>query len=231
MAKNMFLLNCVLISMMIAISENKKSSSPVCSKSCPGSATSGTEMATFCTKNSLKLEGRCCINDTVKDSSQVVGVDLHNCSLTESSLKDSIQGLEGLKYLLVEGNSLQNLTSSDLEDCTCLLYLSLPTGLSCPGGPEAWTMEVKRSSTVECKDQVDICESRNVTCPENSHCVHSSFDDSQCQCNEGFYGYKCMNKGTFPLVPFFAGLIVPSVVIYILLWFTQRKYVVAQKKK
>lgn len=220
----------VIIFLTGVVVPSKVDLDPICSKLCKG-RTSGGKMQEFCKHNNFTLNGHCCVNDIFTGYSSVVGLDLHSCSLTESLVKNSIINLHNLEYIMLEDNPIMNITSSDLINCTTLEYLSLPSGLSCPGGPEAWRQELVDASLTECWGQLDPCVARNLTCPENSHCVHKTFDGTQCLCDEGFHGYKCMNQGTFPLVPFFVGLIVPTVILSILLWFTQRRYVIANKKK
>jgi len=192
---------------------------------CTSNPMNGTETFKFCEDNHLKIQGRCCHNGSV-----IVGIDLHDCGLTEQKFESAIKGLTHLKYLSIEENSkIQNVSASDFGENSDLIYLSLPKNMECPGGSSSWKSEEKGTTKTVCHELLNPCDIKNVTCPENSHCEQAGITATQCLCDEGFHGYKCMNEGSFPLLPFIIGLVVPSIALTALLYITQRRYVVKKQ--
>lgn len=222
-----YLLALVLSLLLTLTTVAEEVEGPSVCNSCGGDIT-GTRLWDFCNSDAeLKVVGRCCMN-----SSTVVGIDLHNCSLTETGLRSTVKNLVNLQYLSVEENPIGNVTVEDLKDQTDLVYFSMPATIACPGGLQLWrsVADKKQPKLTICRDLLDPCSTRNVTCPEDSHCHHSGLNSTQCLCDDGFHGYKCMNEGEFPIVPFIAGLVAPTVVLSIFLYVTQRRFVVKKNK-
>ncbi|XP_012938490.1 all-trans retinoic acid-induced differentiation factor [Aplysia californica] len=211
--------------------ENVDSVPAVCSRACKEVSINGTATDLFCKKHpELRVVGRCCLNET-EHATLVLGLDLHDCNLTEGSLRSAVVDLNRLMYLSLEANPIQNVTEADLTKNTDIMYLCLPPDIPCPGGQDAWRSEDLINNVRICREELNPCKYRNVSCPENSHCVQLGFSLTECLCNEGFHGYKCMNEGTFPTMAFIAGVSIPTVLISIFLWVTQRRYVVRVTKQ
>jgi len=206
----------------VIAAQNQPTSISACT-SCKGSI-NGTEIWKKCENDTkLHVADRCCFNGT-----EVVGIDLSSCNLTEKDVVSTLKNLTSLEYLALEMNPFKHITLEDLMDKVQLSYLSLPVNVSCPGGSDVWGKITNTSTDSVCEDMVNPCNS--LSCPENSHCVHFTINSTQCQCDDGYYGYKCMNEGEFPVGAFIPGLIVPTVLLSIFLYCTQRRYVVKKNQ-
>ncbi|RUS75229.1 hypothetical protein EGW08_017019 [Elysia chlorotica] len=191
----------------------------------------GTATFDFCESHStLKIVGRCCLNDTDLGT-LVLGVDLQKCGLSEGQFSAAISNMSNLMYISLEGNNMKRLQNFDFHQNTNIEYLSLPPNLSCPGGNGTWLMESSDANSTICQFEQNACDVHNVSCPSNSHCVHSGVDMVECLCNDGYYGYKCLEQGVFPITPFLIGITVPTVVLCIFLYVTQRRHVIQQRHK
>ncbi|GFR62327.1 all-trans retinoic acid-induced differentiation factor-like [Elysia marginata] len=131
----------------------------------------------------------------------------------------------------LEGNDMKNLQSADFHKNTEIEYLSLPPLISCPGSNGTWLNESSDVNSTTCLFEQNACKVHNVTCPTNSHCVHSGVDMAECLCNNGFHGYKCLEQGVFPVTSFLIGITVPTILICIFLYVTQRRHVIQQGNK
>lgn len=203
--------------------------SVLCNRNCPNSV-NGTKTWELCeTQDVLRMEGRCCVNTThdAKSSSivSVLGIDLQKCNIKEEEFATGIQNLSFLAVISLEGNPMKNIKAEDFNSNIGIQYLSLPANMTCPGGSDAWNqIETERTRTV-CLQELNPCRYQNFTCPKNSHCEQAGVNQTECLCDVGFHGYKCLSQGTFPVLPFAVGLAVPTVVLGLLLWLTQRRYV------
>ncbi|XP_059151592.1 all-trans retinoic acid-induced differentiation factor-like [Physella acuta] len=193
-----------------------------------------TETYKVCHEFHLTMEHRCCINRTQANQLDVVGIDLRECSITQEMIASGLKDIHTLQYISLEGNNISALANTDFQNNPSILYLSLPSILECPGGKVAWESVNLTDKGRLCLTELNPCQYENVSCPVNSHCEHYGIDLFECLCDEGYYGYKCMNQGTFPAVPFAIGLSVSTFVLCIFLWVTQRRYVISKasdKKK
>ncbi|KAK3766886.1 hypothetical protein RRG08_040409 [Elysia crispata] len=191
----------------------------------------GTATFDFCKSYSeLKIGGRCCFNVTALGA-LVLGIDLQRCGLSEEIFSSAIANMSNLLYISLEGNKMKNLQSSDFHQNANIDYLSLPPHFSCPGSNGTWLMESSDANSTICQFEQNACEVHNVTCPSNSHCVHSGVDMMECLCNDGFHGYKCLEQGNFPVTSFLIGITVPTVALCIFLYVTQRRHVIQHKVK
>lgn len=184
-----------------------------------------TIVAEKCKILGFHQENRCCINSTEGSPGSVIGIDLQGCKMTQEKFSSGILGINTLQYISLEGNNISSLNNTDFHRNTGILYLSLPTNLQCFGNNSAWENISYSDTAVRCYNELNPCQTENVTCPPNSHCVHTGIDLIECLCDEDYHGYKCMNKGKFPVTPFAVGLSISTVIACIFFWFTQRKYV------
>ncbi|CAL1532723.1 unnamed protein product [Lymnaea stagnalis] len=191
-----------------------------------------THVAENCLSHGFDMIKRCCI-DSTEDFSvvDVIGIDLQECNMTQEIFSTGIIGINTLQYISLEGNDLSSLNKTDFHRNTGILYLSLPKNLQCFGNQSAWGKVVYDNPTATiCYNESNPCQTENVTCPDNSHCVHAGIDLIECLCDEDYHGYKCMNKGKFPVTPFAIGLSISTVFVCIFFWFTQRRYVKTSNK-
>jgi len=213
------LMACLLT---VIAAQNQPTGISACS-SCKGSI-NGTTIWSICENDpQLQVKDRCCINGT-----NVIGIDLHNCNLSETEVVSAIKNLTNLEYLSLEENPINHITVEDLKDKVYLNYLSLPAHVPCPGGSHLWQNITQLSNETVCADLINPCNS--FSCPDNSHCVQFTLNSTQCLCDDGFHGYKCMKEGHFPVGAFIPGLAVPTVLLSVFLYFTQRRYVVKKDK-
>ncbi|GFO18930.1 all-trans retinoic acid-induced differentiation factor-like [Plakobranchus ocellatus] len=202
----------------------------ICNLVCKSSI-NGTETFAFCESLSeLTMTGRCCLNRT-ESQTLVVGIDLQGCGITEETFSDALVNMSSLLYISLEGNKFKGLSTTDFHSNTGIEFLSLPSKFSCPGSKGTWLNQSSDANSTYCFSEQNACDVRNVTCPSNSHCVHSGVDLVQCLCDEGFHGYKCLEQGTFPLTSFLASIILPTIALCILFFVTQRRYVIQQSSK
>ncbi|CAG5129556.1 unnamed protein product [Candidula unifasciata] len=203
--------------------EERKPLSSICNTTCSKDINT-TKTGNFCRSvSTTKLYGRCCYNTT---DTTILGIDLENCNMTREKFSAGIKNINNLRYISLQGNDhLKQVKGEDFHRNTNIEYLSLPLGMACPGNLDFWNSNTTDKDATICQGELDPCLVHNVTCPENSHCVHSGVGLTECLCNVGYHGYKCMNQGTFPTIPFVLGIAIPTVVICALLWVTQRRYV------
>lgn len=189
----------------------------ICKRSCQGDNTTSS-----CSKHSLNetMWGRCCVKDGV-----VVGLDLSNCSLT---IMPTLKHVQALSWIYLSDNP-------DLE-CDCSTFLNsfkglrnlsevvLPKRCNCTGGNDLWKSSYVNGSQRWCKGQrADSCKILNVTCPSNSHCVANGPGFSECLCNSGWFGNKCLVKHGFPWILIFASIVGTTVFLIVVLVLHQRK--------
>ncbi|BFY99878.1 hypothetical protein BsWGS_02918 [Bradybaena similaris] len=208
----------------------KKLPPEICRASCLTNM-NNTRTGNFCHIGYDKvIQWRCCVNTT---DNTVLGIDLENCNMTNTVFSAGIKNLSNLLYIsLQENDGLKQVSREDFHRNTNIQYLSLPLGMGCPGNSDSWskiTNSTTENATI-CQEELDPCHVHNVSCPANSHCVHSGVGLTECLCDDGFHGYKCMNQGKFPTVPFVVGIAIPTVFLSALLWVTQRRYVKPSNK-
>ncbi|KAK0045496.1 all-trans retinoic acid-induced differentiation factor-like isoform X1 [Biomphalaria pfeifferi] len=189
-----------------------------------------TVLAKFCSASAFKLQGRCCVNTTSPDQFDIIGIDLQQCGMTQKKFSQGIDGINTLQFIYLQGNDIDALNNTDFHRNTGILNLSIPVNLSCPGGIKSWESIETETSETTCVGEKNPCISEKLACPPHSHCVHSGIDMSECLCDEDYHGYKCMNKGKFPTVPFAIGITASTVALCIFLWCTQRRYVKSDVK-
>ncbi|XP_073413904.1 all-trans retinoic acid-induced differentiation factor [Dendrobates tinctorius] len=191
---------------------------------CPGELQTVSEVGRRCVATAgARIAARCCVTET----DTIIGLDLHNCSITH--LDPTLYLPPSLAAIDLSQNSLQDLPPELFQGLTSLEYIALPPNIGCPGGDGAWR-SVNHSAGV-CQDQRDGCNSTGgveLLCPENSLCAPDGPGFSQCVCAPGFSGYKCLREGSFPIVMFFGILSSVTVTLCVLLWCTQRKKVKSQ---
>jgi len=193
-------------------------------------ATSSSRVGDFCKSNAFKMDDRCCRN-----GSAIVGLDLRNCSLNETSIlkHDVYRGVAILDLTL--NPALENPDEDDFDGYSSLesLFLDRRPNVACPGGQNSWKIaDGGDNETLSCKDQLDTCIVTGFKCPSSvgkgfSHCESHGpgLKNLYCVCNPGYHGYKCLRYGTFPKVPFGAGLGGATVGVAVFLWLTNRRLV------
>lgn len=192
----------------------------------PTSLAPGSYVREFCREHNFNISSRCCLGG----NGTIIGLDLSNCNLTTLEvLQQNLVSDSGswdksqLAVLSLEGNAVNDSDTEYFTGMNELNYLSLPADCKCPGGPAAWNLTISDEHRTICENQVDICELQDVQCPNNSHCVMNSPGIDWCICNETYYGYKCMQQGSFPVIPVSVGLSVGTVVIAALGHLTLRR--------
>lgn len=216
----------------------------VCSCGCDGEASSrdycqpsacdanpqnrSSVVAKFCAEAKLTLSDRCCQN-----GSEIVALDLTRCNLDDTAIlanpvyhKSSLLDLSGNPFLIA--------SEDDFDGFTLLqkLLLDNEENVTCPGGKNSWnTTNGGDEETLICMDQLDSCFVTAFECPnpvdDSASCQSRGpgLSNRYCVCNEGYHGYKCMRKGSFPKVTFAAGLGSVTVGVAGFLWVTNRRLV------
>jgi len=68
----------------------------------------------------------------------------------------------------------------------------------------------------------------NYTCPKNSKCVDHGVGSFDCQCSEGYHGYRCMESGSFPFAVVMTVTPTVGIVLTAGLWYIGRRHVIKQ---
>ncbi|KAL9981170.1 hypothetical protein ACROYT_G009840, partial [Oculina patagonica] len=178
---------------------------------------------TLCGKRGRNNEttiGRCCVKD-----GNVVGLDLSNCTLKSMPSLESVKS--ALRWLYLTGNPALDCNSTmflnSFKGLTDLSEVVLPRRCNCTGGNNLWTNHSKIGSEQWCEGQRNSCKVLNVTCPDNSACSPNGPGFSQCFCEPGWLGYKCLVKHGFPWVIFFASVAGSTVFLIAVILILQRK--------
>ncbi|XP_044177131.1 all-trans retinoic acid-induced differentiation factor-like isoform X1 [Acropora millepora] len=189
----------------------------ICSRSCNGENTTS-----LCGKHSVieTTRKRCCVEEGV-----VVGLDLSNCSITAMP---TLKSVKMLRWIYLSDNP--NLDCDDktfLSSFKGLKNLSevvLPRKCNCTGGNYLWRNSSVIGSQRWCEEQrTNSCRILNVTCPSNSHCLSNGPGLTECLCNTGWFGYKCLVKHGFPWALIFASIGGTTVFLIAVVMFHQRK--------
>lgn len=189
----------------------------LCKRSCHGRNTT-----TSCNKHMLNetTSGRCCIN-----KGSVVGLDLSNCTL---KIMPTLKAVQTLRWLYLQDNP-------DLE-CTGKTFLSsfkglknlsevvLPRSCNCTGGNDLWKSSFVNGSERWCEGQkADACKVLNVTCPANADCFPNGPGSTECLCQAGWFGYKCLVKHGFPWMIIFLPIAGVTLFLIVFISLHQRK--------
>ncbi|GBM30970.1 All-trans retinoic acid-induced differentiation factor [Araneus ventricosus] len=170
----------------------------------------------YCKSHDSLMSGRCCIlNETV------IGLDLRYCNIKTLNISQHV--FEQVEILDLRENDYEKLTSDELINLLNLNYLYLPEHIPCPGGHMAWNITEKDHNMTSCLDQLNSCNSLNISCgePDDANCHHLGPGTAKCICQPGHFGYKCLNEGEFPVVIFSSSVVFPTIVLSIALWFIQ----------
>jgi len=68
----------------------------------------------------------------------------------------------------------------------------------------------------------------NYTCPKNSKCIDHGVGSFDCQCSEGYHGYRCMESGSFPFAVVMTVTPTVGIVLTAGLWYIGRRHVIKQ---
>lgn len=192
-------------------------------------------MTDYCNADGYDMENNCCLNSS---GNSVIGLDLRGCDISnigESFFKSDVnltQSLSSLKWIDLSNNSVTQ-NETDLEafrGMTSLEVVFLITSFpNCIGTNKAWNIAKEEDEALNCTGMKSYCnvleQSENFTCPSNSHCSNDGPGLIACECDDGYFGYKCLKSGTFPYALFYSILTVCTVVLSAFFWWTQRRHV------
>lgn len=181
----------------------------------------GGNITSFCKVNQTTI-GRCCVSNR---TGTVVGLDLTNCTL---KTMPSLQSVKiSLNWLYLQDNpDLECNTTvfhSSFKGLANLTELVLPGKCNCTGGDNLWKQHNISGSERWCEGQKNSCKVLNVTCPANSACYSNGPGFSQCLCESGWFGYKCLVTHGFPWVVIMASVGGSTVFLIIVILLIQRK--------
>jgi len=204
-------------------------------------------LSPFCTTIngtiSKSEKGSFCLND----KNETVGASFSFCN---SSVVD-VQNITDLQLLDFRSNSGSDCPLRNNSDLTYALQLSTVTlslNCSCPGALTVKDFSTNATKTFaawktedhitlpyrQCAGQQSFCSFQqtdspfnNYTCPENSRCVDAGPGVFDCQCDDGFDGFRCSDKQNFPFA--FVLTVVPVVagISGAMVWFFGRRHVIA----
>ncbi|XP_048763192.2 all-trans retinoic acid-induced differentiation factor-like [Ostrea edulis] len=209
----------ILLVFLSAVGANSMISAVCQMKSCKNQSTLD------CLSLNSSVSGRCCVRDKDSVSSaSVTGIDLIDCSLT--NISGLFHSMEHLHILYLHKNNIGEIDVDDFTGVNDLKNLTLPPNLSCPGGPSLWNSEEIHPNVTVCLEEQSTCKVFNVSCPNsNSYCSDVGPRITECLCNPGFHGYKCLRKDHFPTATFVIGICASTFVVSAFLWITQRRKV------
>merc|ERR1711953_384681 len=211
-----------------------------------------TLLSPWCTAANGKIEKlKKASNVTAcKAQESVIGISYAYCNMSEIPTTDIISN-RNVSYIDFRQTNCpynSNKTSiGDLYDAEQLETLVVSKSCEkCPGAFDVANFSSNQTETFEpwgasdfgneyglCTDPTLFCNYNQTntpfngySCPKDSQCTDKGVGTFDCQCNEGYHGYKCMNKGTFP----FAIVLTVTPTISILLtgglWYIGRRNVV-----
>jgi hypothetical protein len=180
----------------------------------------------FCDEVGGTLLHRCCRGT---DNKTFLAIDLMEANLT--TVPDFFN-IENLDLHIIDLRDNPNLTISlngdEFANLTSLNELLLPDHAECPGGSKAWgnISGTTEPEGYDCLDPIDICSNATDLCVEdNSVCSLNGPNHYQCLCTTGYHGYKCLRYGAFPTWPFVGSSVGITIVISVILFWTQRRNV------
>uniref|UniRef100_A0A3Q3XDD1 EGF-like domain-containing protein n=1 Tax=Mola mola TaxID=94237 RepID=A0A3Q3XDD1_MOLML len=193
---------------------------------CNGTVLNGTEVGRFCLSSGGRIHGRCCLrNDNTSDTERLTGNT--STRLTHFFLLFLLYNPVLCRDLSL--NNVSNISNTLFQGFVELNDLILPQVIACPGGNASWeTVEVK-DTTRFCKGQKNTCNQTGqlpISCPKNSNCGPFGPGFFECSCVGDYHGYKCLREGEFPAIQVFGPLGASTVVVSLLLWFTQRRHAI-----
>ncbi|XP_015916721.1 all-trans retinoic acid-induced differentiation factor [Parasteatoda tepidariorum] len=165
------------------------------------------------------VTGRCCnVNDTI------IGLDLRYCDIKILNISHAV--FSEIEILDLRENDYDKFTADELLGLLKLNDLYLEAHIPCPGGDAAWNHTYTEKTETYCKDQLDYCESikhMNIFCGTglNAKCLRLGPGSAKCDCQPGYFGYKCLQQGIFPSTVFVSSLVIPTIVLSVTLWFIQ----------
>jgi len=183
----------------------------------------------FCANAGWNLDDRCC-----RDGKEIFAVDFRGCHLNDTSiLRNRIYHNVTIIDFTMNPTIVSDEDDFDGYSSLNQLYFDLVANVSCPGKDDSWnTTDGGDNKTLACLTQLNTCEVSGFKCPNSigensSHCESHGpgLKNLYCVCNDGFHGYKCMRRGTFPKVAFGAGLGGATAGVAAFLWLTNRRLV------
>ncbi|XP_056408703.1 all-trans retinoic acid-induced differentiation factor, partial [Hyla sarda] len=155
-----------VVSFFLLMSGALGAAQPVCS-SCPGEMRNVSEVGRRCeAAPGARIEGRCCVTG----NNTVIGLDLHNCSISHLD-RAALPLTAVLAVMDLSQNPLQDLSDDMFQGLIGLEYIALPPNISCPGGEGSWRTVNTSDDARICQGQRDVCNDTaepTMLCPENS---------------------------------------------------------------
>jgi len=183
-----------------------------------------------------------CVKDKI-----VIGVSYAHCNLDAVPATDLTQNITWIDFRQSTCPYSKEKTSiGDLYATIKLetLYVSKSCNF-CPGSFQVNNYTLSKNETFQpwgaadfqsndygvCTEPVSFCSFNNSEpfngyyCPENSMCVDKGVGTFDCQCNDGYHGYRCTETGKFPFATVLS--VTPLVTLSLtgVLWFYGRRHV------
>lgn len=193
---------------------------------CTGRNAISQPVIDYCTSKNGSLESRCCFSS---NSTSILAIDLTNMDLNRVPNSIEFENLTNVTVMDLRLNpQLKYIAADDFLDMKYLDQLYLPEQYQCPGGQRIW--EVMNQTTdlkgFACMHQKDICKYLNGTCPvSTSSCASNGPNHFLCLCKPGYYGYKCLRHGKFPVGTFFGAALAITAVLSVFCYLAQRRNV------
>ncbi|CAF0767135.1 unnamed protein product [Rotaria sp. Silwood1] len=168
----------------------------------------------FCKSQNGSLEFRCCY---LSNSNNILAIDLTEMNLNK--VPDLKEFTNLINVTMIDLRLNPQLKSSEKEDFLNMKYLDylfLPEQYPCPGENHVWQVINKTIDPIGilCMHQKDFCTNSTDKCVEsNSYCSLNGPNHFLCLCKNGYYGYKCLRYGQFPVRIFFGIAITITVVL------------------
>ncbi|CAH1783691.1 unnamed protein product [Owenia fusiformis] len=190
----------------------------------PSNITAASDIYQYCVDRNLTFSGRCCLNGT-----QIDGIDLSSCKITFDILTKYADELENVQIISLAGVTEPNCSDHSIwkyfQGQTSLNTLILSKMCTCPGGMSSWESITLGDTSLTCDTQRDRCNLDDIKCPlQNTQCqMNGPGADLLCQCSDGYFGYKCLRKGNFPIILFGIVTAITTGMASMLLWGANRK--------
>jgi hypothetical protein len=193
---------------------------------CVGRNASSKPVIDYCISQNGSLESRCCF---ALNSTNILAIDLTDMNLNK--IPDLIEYMNLVTVNVIDLRLNPQLKSSEKDDfigMKSLDYLFLPEQFSCPGDKRAWQVinQTDDPIGIVCMHQRDFCTNSTDVCVQStSYCVTNGPNHFLCLCKTGYYGYKCLRHGQFPIGIFFGSAVAITLVLSVFFYFTQRRHV------
>jgi len=193
---------------------------------CVGRNATSRSVIDYCISQNGSLESRCCL---AVNSTNILAIDLTEMNLNKVPDLNEYMNLITVHMIDLRLNSqLKPSEKDDFLGMQSLDYLFLPEQFSCPGDKRVWQVinQTIDPMGVVCMHQKDLCTNSTDICVQSSsYCVLNGPNHFLCLCKNGYYGYKCLRHGQFPVGKFFGITLAITVVLSVFFYLTQRRNV------